>query len=241
MKRREFAGIVAGIAAWPLLAHAENTDRVRRVGVLLGNTEGDPQLVAGMSAFRQAMQELGWAEGRNLQIDLRWGRADPERMQMLALQLVEQRPDILFASTTPVIAALHSATKSIPTVFVLVSDPVGSGLVATLSRPGGNITGFINIEASLGGKWAEVLKELAPGLSHAAILFNPKTAPYYAYYVKPFEDAARSFQIEPLISPVHSGDEIKGAITALAAKPRPGLVMPPDTFTPRARAISSFR
>ena len=152
MKRRKFVSLFAGAAAWPLLAHADNAERMRRIGVLLGNTEGDPQSVEGMSAFRQAMQELGWTEGRNLQIDLRWGRAEPERMQLLAHQLVEQRPDILFASTTPVVAALHSATNSVPTVFILVSDPVGSGFVETLSRPGGNITGFINIESSLGGK-----------------------------------------------------------------------------------------
>jgi putative ABC transport system substrate-binding protein len=230
MKRREFVSLVAGTVAWPFLARADNIERVRRVGVLLGNPEGDPQSVAGMSAFRQAMQELGWTEGRNLQIDLRWGRAEPERMKILAQQLVEQRPDILFASTTPVVAALHSATNSVPTVFVIVSDPVGSGFVATLPRPGGNITGFINIESSLGGKWAEVLKEVAPGVSHAAILFNPETAPYFAYYVKPFEAAARSLQIEPLISPVHSGDEIERAITVLAGKPNPGMVMPPDIF-----------
>lgn len=239
MRRREVITLLGVAVASPLAARADNPGRMRRIGVLLGNNEGDPQPVAGMSAFRQAMKELGWSEGRNLQIDLQWGRADPARMQILARQLVEQLPDILLASTTPAVAALHAATNSVPTLFVMVSDPIGSGFVASLPQPGGNITGFINIESSLGGKWVEILKELGPGVSHAAILFNPETAPYYAYYVKPFEAAAHSLQIEPLTSPVRSLDEIEQVIKTLADKPHPGMVMAPDSFM-NARSQSDF-
>lgn len=192
--------------------------------------KGTPQAVAGISAFRQALGDLGWTEGRDLQIEVCWGRTDTERMRVLARELVETRPDVLFGSSTPAVSALHGATTSIPIVFVVVSDPVGSGFVASLPRPGGNITGFINIEASLGGKWAEVLKEVSPNIDHAAILFNPETAPYYAYYVKPFEDAARSLLIKPLVSPVHSSEEIESIIGGLADKEHGGLVTAPDVF-----------
>src|SRR5262249_43973543 len=221
--------VLAGaVAASPFESRAESGKR--RIGVLLGNSEKDSQALAGMSELRKGLQALGWVEGRNIEIVLRWGRSDIDRMQDLARELVGLKPDVIFASTTPGVAALHRETKSLPIVFVVVSDPVGSGFVQSLPHPGGNITGFINIEASLGGKWAELLKEVFPEVLHAAILFNPETAPYFAYYVQPFEAAARSLGFEPLVSPVRSNAEIESVIGAVAPKPRSSLVMCPDVF-----------
>jgi putative ABC transport system substrate-binding protein len=203
---------------------------MRRIGVLIANSEGDAQSSPGLSGFRRGLADLGWIEGRNVQFDVRWGRIDLDRIEMLAKELVALRPDVLFAHTTPVVAALQRQTKSIPIVFVIVSDPVGSGFVASLPRPGGNITGFINIEASLGGKWAELLKEVSPDVNHAALLFNPKTAPYFATYAEPFKAAASALGIEPIISPIHSGEEIESVIGEVTAKPNGSLVIAPDIF-----------
>ena len=217
-----------------IAARAESSDRMRRIGVLLGNAETDSQGSAGMTELGKGLQTLGWAEGRKIQIDIRWGRGELDRIEMLAKELVALRPDLLIAQTTPVVAALQRQTKSIPVVFVVVSDPVGSGFVASLPHPGGNITGFINIEASLGGKWAELLREVAPNVNHAAILFNPETAPYFAYYVTPFDAAARLLGIEPVASPVRSREDIDSAITMAATKPNGSLVVTPDVFMARA-------
>jgi putative ABC transport system substrate-binding protein len=179
MKRRELLTLLGGAAVtWPLRTRAQQSGRVRRIGVLLGNAEGDTQAVAGLAAFKTGLQELGWIDGRNIQIDYRFAAADVDRMQTLAKELVVLQPDLIMGQTTPVIAALQRETKTIPIVFIIVSDPVGSGFVASLPHPGGNITGFINIEASLSGKWIEMLKEIVPRCTHAAFLFNPETAPY---------------------------------------------------------------
>jgi putative ABC transport system substrate-binding protein len=216
---------------------------MRRVGVLLGNAEGDAQATLGLEGFRRGLEQFGWTEGRNLQIDVRWGGADLERIEALAKELVALKPNALLAHTTPVVAALQRATATIPIVFIVVSDPVGSGFVASLPHPGRNITGFINIEASLGGKWAELLKEVSPEVKHAAIMFNPETAPYFAYYVEPFAAAARSLGIEPTASPVGSGEDIERVIGTVAARPAGSLVVAPDVFLSRAdnlRLVSSL-
>jgi ABC transporter substrate binding protein len=191
MKRRELLTLLGGAAVtWPLRTRAQQSGRVRRIGVLLGNAEGDTQAVAGLAAFKTGLQELGWIDGRNIQIDYRFAAADVDRMQTLAKELVVLQPDLIMGQTTPVIAALQRETKTIPIVFIIVSDPVGSGFVASLPHPGGNITGFINIEASLSGKWIEMLKEIVPRCTHAAFLFNPETTPYFAFYERPFDAAA---------------------------------------------------
>ena len=241
MKRRDVLGAFAGAALAPLAAHAEGGERMRRVGVLIGNSEGDGQSTQGLVGFRKNLEELGWVEGRNIQIDVRWGRGQLDRIEMLVRELVASRPDVLLAHSTPVTAAMQRETRSIPVVFIFVSDPVGSGLVSSLPHPGGNITGFINIEASLGGKWAELLKEVSPGVDHAAILFNPDTAPYFAYYVEPFEAAARSLGIEPVVSPVRSSDDIESAVTKVAAKPNGSLVVAPDIFIDRKDNLEHVR
>ena len=231
MKRREFVSLVAGTAAYPLLARADNTERVRRIGVLLGNAADDAQAVAGLAAFKTALQELGWIDGRNIQIDYRFAAADLDRMRAFAKELVGLHPDLLMGQTTPVTAALQRETKTIPIVFIIVSDPVESGFVASLPRPGGNITGFINIEASLSGKWIEMLKEIMPRVTRAAFLFNPETAPYSAFYQQPFDAAARANGIEPIATHVHTAAEIERVLENLGTRRGTGLVLPPDVFT----------
>jgi putative ABC transport system substrate-binding protein len=188
MERREFIALLGGTAAaWPLFAHAQQSGQTRRIGVLLGGAENDPQIVAALQALKAALAELGWIDGRNVQIDYRFAAADVERMRVFAKELVALQPDVLLGQTTGVVAALKREAKTIPIVFVIVSDPVGSGFVESLPHPGGNITGFINIEASLSGKWIEMLKEIVPQITRAALMFNPATAPYMAFYREPFE------------------------------------------------------
>jgi putative ABC transport system substrate-binding protein len=241
MRRREFVTLLGGAAAWPVAARADSSERVRRIGVLIGNSEGDGESTPGLAAFRKGLEALGWIEGRNIQIDVRRGQSKLDRIEMLVRELVALRPDVLLAHSTPVTAAMQRETKAMPIVFIFVSDPVGSGLVASLPHPGGNITGFINIEASLGGKWAELLKEVSPGVNHAAILFNPETAPYFAYYVEPFAAAAYSLGIEPMASPVRSSEDIEKIVGLVVAKPNGSLVIAPDIFVNRGDNLQLVR
>jgi putative ABC transport system substrate-binding protein len=232
MGRREFITLLGAVAAgWPLAAHAQQNGPVRRIGFLLGGAEGDPQIVEGLAAFKAALGELGWIEGRNIQIDIRYAAADVDRMRDFAKELVALQPDVLVGHTTAVIAALKREAKTIPIVFLIVSDPVGSGFVESLPRPGGNITGFINIEASLSGKWIEILKEIVPRITRAALMFNPATASYIAFYQQPFEAAARASGIEPIAAPVHTAEDIERVFDSLGNRPDTGLVLPPDVFT----------
>jgi putative ABC transport system substrate-binding protein len=231
MRRREFIAGLGSAAAWPVVARAQQSDRMRRVGVLTGNDENDPLAKTSISAFIQALAGLGWTLGRNMQMDLRSADGgDTNRIRAFAQELVGLRPDIILAGTTPATAALQRETQTIPIVFATVSDPVASGLVARLDRPGGNITGFANLEASMGGKWPELLSEIAPGLKRVAIMFNPDTAPV-STYMPSLEAAARSLNVEPIIAPVHSDVEIEAAIVAFGRKPGGGLVVMPDVFT----------
>jgi putative ABC transport system substrate-binding protein len=203
---------------------------VRRLGVLLTNTEGDPQTVAALAAFTKALADLGWVEGRDTRIDYRWGETDLGRLQALAKELVDLQPDLLLGQATPATAALQRETKTIPIVFVVVSDPVGSGFVVNLPRPGGNITGFINIEGSISGKWIEILKDLVPGATRATLLYNPDTAPYFEYYLQPFEAAARSSGIEPMAMPTRTTEDIESIVASLGDRGDAGLVITPDSF-----------
>jgi putative ABC transport system substrate-binding protein len=230
MNRREFVTLLGGAVAWPLAARAQQGDRVRRIGALSPYDESDPQGKREYSAFTQALAYLGWTEGRNVRIDLRWGGADINRIRAFAQELVGLQPDIILASGTPATVALQRETRTIPIVFAAASDPVANRLVERLDRPGGNITGFGFLEASLGGKWLELLSEIAPGLNRAAIMFNPDTAPV-STYMPSFEMAARSLKIAPITAPVHSDVEIETAIIALGREPRGGLVVIPDGFT----------
>jgi putative ABC transport system substrate-binding protein len=177
MNRRDFIAALGGAAAWPLAAGAQQGGRVRRIGVLVGPDENDPVSKTKVSAFTQALAGLGWTDGRNVRMDLRWGAGDTNRIRAFAQELVGLRPDIILAGTTPATVALQRETRTIPIVFAGVADPVASGIVPGLNQPSGNITGFANLEATLGGKWLELLSEIAPGLKRAAIMFNPDTTP----------------------------------------------------------------
>lgn len=231
MERRTFISLLGSTVLWPIAAHARQSGQMRRIGVLLGGAENDPQIVAGLAAWKTALQGLGWIEARNIQIDYRFAAADVDRMRIFAKELVGLQPDVLLGSTTGVVAALQRESNTIPIVFVIVSDPVGSGFVESLPRPGGNITGFINIEASLSGKWIEMLKEMVPRIARAALMFNPATAPYFAFYQQPFEAAARLNGIEPIAAAVHTAADIEHVFDSLGNRPDTGLVLPPDIFT----------
>jgi putative ABC transport system substrate-binding protein len=235
MKRREFITLLGGATAWPLAARGQQGDRVRRIGVLMPRDENDPEEKLQLSAFTQALADLGWTVGRNVRLDLRWSGGDINRIRALAQELVGLRPDIILAFTTPATVALQRETRTIPIVMVNVADPVASGIVARLDRPGGNVTGFANVEATVGGKWLELLSEIAPGLKRVAILFNPDTSPSSAY-MPSLETAARSLKVEQIIAPVRSDVEIETAIIALGREPGGGLVVIPGEFMTVHRA-----
>jgi putative ABC transport system substrate-binding protein len=231
IRRRDLISLIGSAAAWPLAARAQQRDRVRRIGVL---TSGNENPVA-KARITQAFADLGWTVGRNVQIDFRWGGADINRIRAFAKELVGLQPDIILTTGTPATVALQRETRTIPIVFAAVGDPVASGLVARLDRPNGNITGFALNEATLGGKWLELLSEIAPGLKRAAIMFIPDTAPVLAY-TPSFETAARSLKVVPIAAPVRSDVEIETAIIALGHEPGGGLVVLPDTFMVAHRA-----
>src|SRR5215471_15230426 len=226
MRRRDFITLLGSAAAWPLVARAQQDDRVRRVGLLIPVDENDPVRKTFVSAFTRALTDLGWTEGRNVRMDLRGGGGDPNRMRALAQELVGLQPDIILTATAPAMVAVQRETRTIPIVFTSVADPVASGIVPRLDRPGGNITGFANFEASLAGKWLELLSEIAPGLKRAAIMFNPEIVAV-SIHIPSFEMAARSLKIEPIVAPVRSDADIETAITALGRDPGGGLVVIP--------------
>jgi putative tryptophan/tyrosine transport system substrate-binding protein len=232
MRRRDFiAGIAGSTAAWPLAAHAQQTGRVRRLGVLMSPQESDPEGRAQLSGFTQALAALGWIEGRNLQMEVRWGGGDANRARIHAKELVALQPDVILAQGTPVTAGLQRETRTIPIVFVVVTDPVGDGFVAGLAQPGGNITGFLTSESAITGKMLELLIEIAPGLRRVAILFNPDTAPGGgAYYLSGFEAAAQSSKMEPITARARSDAEIETVVASLGKEPNSGLVVMPDFF-----------
>jgi putative ABC transport system substrate-binding protein len=231
VKRREFITLLGGAAAWPLRAWAQQPAQVRRVGTLVGYAENDPETQARLTALRQALEQLGRKEGRSFRIDYRFAPASPEEAQRFAKELVALHPDVLVGNSTPAAAALLRETRTIPIVFVGVSDPVGSHFVASIPQPGGSTTGFTNFEPSLIGKWLEILKEVAPGVTRAAVMFNPKTAPDQgAFFLDPFEQLSRSLGVEPIVARVTDANEIETALAALARKPGGSLIIMPDAF-----------
>jgi len=241
MRRRDFIAGLGSTAAWPFAARAQQGDRVRRIGVLMPFDENDPEGKAYVSAFTQALAHLNWTDGRNMRMDLRWGGSDNNRIRALAQELVGLQPDIILADGTPATVAVQRETRTIPVVFANVGDPIASGFVAKLNQPGGNITGFALYEASLGGKWLELLSEIAPGLKRAAIMFNPDTITASAY-MPSLETAARSLKVAPIIAQVHNDVEIETAIIALGREPGGGLMCLPDggfTIAHRASIISA--
>jgi putative tryptophan/tyrosine transport system substrate-binding protein len=230
MRRREFIAGLGSVPAWPLAARAQQGERVRRIDVLMAYAESDPEGQALVAAFREGLQKLGWTEGHNIRVDTRWAAADVELIQRFAREIVELRPDLILTQNTPTTAAMLQQTRSIPIIFATGSDPVGSGFVASFARPGGNVTGFIDMEASLGGKWLALLKEIAPRITRVAFLFNPATAPFAEFYLNPFRVAAPSLAVEAIAAPVHDTSSLESVIATHAREPNGGLIAMPETF-----------
>src|SRR4051794_40284428 len=232
MKRRDFIAMIGGIAvARPVAARAQSTDRIRRIGVLMGYAEGDREGQAFVIAFRDGLRELGWAEGRNVQIDARWGAGRAESTLQHAKELVALKPDLILSHSTVTTAALLKETRTIPVIFANVTDPVGSRFVANFPKPGGNATGFVNMEDSMSGKWLELLKEIAPATRKVAFLFNPTTAPYFDYYLNALKTAAPSFAAVAVAAPANDRSELATVIAAHAGEPGAGMIVMTDNFT----------
>ena len=237
MRRRDFLGVVVGSATWPIAARAQQPERVRRIGVLMGYPENDLEGTAFFAAFREGLEKLGWVEDRNTRFDARWATADDaEARQRFAKELVALQPDLILSNNTPTTAALLQQTRAIPIVFATVSDPVGSGFVTSLARPGGNVTGFQTAVGSLAGKWLELLKEIAPSVSRVAFLFSRATASYAEAYLNPFKAAAASLAVEAIAAPVRDISELESVVAAQARAPSGGLIVMPDSFTDVHRA-----
>jgi len=231
MRRREFITFLSSAAAWPFTAHAQQPERMRRIGVLMGFAESDREGQAFVAAFREGLQKLGWAEGRNIRIDYRWTGLDTELVQRFAKELVALQPDLILTQSTSATAELLRRTRTTPIVFALVADPIGSGFVASFPQPGGNVTGFVTMEPTMASKWLELLKEIAPRVARVAMLFNPATAPYAEYWLNPFKAAAASVAVQAIVSPVHDTSELESVVAAQAHEPNGGLIVMPDTFT----------
>jgi putative ABC transport system substrate-binding protein len=231
MRRREFITLLGGAAAArPLAARAQQADRVRRIGVLISFPEDDPEAKARLAAFRQGLAKRGWSEGRNIRLDYRFTAASAERLPALAKELVALQPDAILAHSTGVAAALQRESRSIPIVFVNVSDPIGSGFIANLARPGGNITGVLHYEASIVGKWLAMLKEIAPRLTRAALIGNRQTTSF-DYFLRSAQAAAPSLAIEVVPGHVENPADVERTIESFARTPIGGLVLPPDALT----------
>lgn len=235
MRRRAFITLLGGAAAWPLAAQAQQ-QRLRRLGVLRALDESDPEVKSWLAAFQEALQRLGWEQGRNIEIEYRSALGDEQRLRTYAAELVGMAPDVLFAAATPALVALNQETRSLPIVFVQVSDPIGQGFVSSLARPGGNITGFTNFEFSISGKWLETLKTIAPQVTRAAFMFNPKTAPYAAAFLQQAEATGPAFAIRSIAAPAHDAADIERTVEALAGGSN-GLVVLPDVLNTTHREL----
>jgi putative tryptophan/tyrosine transport system substrate-binding protein len=240
IRRREFIATLGGaVAAWPfgVRAQAQRGERLRRVVFLHSLAENDPEVQIRIAAFREGIEALGWTENRNIQVEHRFSGGDFARMQVYTTELVSSAPDLIVASSSPVLAALKQATHTIPIVFSVVNDPVGQGLVASLARPGGNVTGFTFIDFPMIGKWMELLKEIAPSVRRMTLMFNSQTAPYYPVFLREFGSAPASLAVELSATPVNDEAEIKAAATASAREPGGGLIVAPDPFINTHRGL----
>jgi len=231
MKRRAFITLLGGAATWPLAARAQQPGRIRRIGVVMGLAEDDPEAKARLAGFRQGLERRGWSEGRNVSIYARFpADSSTERLQVLARELIALQPDVVFAQTTPIVTALQRETRTIPIVFANIADPIGSGFVASLKRPGGNITGLMLFEASVTGKWLAMLKEIAPRLERVALVINPKSAPFYNYFLRAAESLSPSLGIKVVPNLVEDIADIRRTIEEFARTPNGGLLLPPDVY-----------
>jgi putative ABC transport system substrate-binding protein len=232
MRRREFIAGLGGVAvAWPFAAWAQHPEQVRHVGVLMNVVKDDPGGLADVAAFRQGLAELGWVEGRNIDIEFLWPGGNVGRAQAFAKALVGLRPDVLIGRSTPATAALKQETGNIPIIFINVTEPVEQGFVQSLPRPGGNLTGFTNFEASIGGKWLQLLKEVDPRIARVAVIYNPQTAPFAGLFLRSVQLAAPTFAVEAVAMPVQNDADIEAALIMFAQRPAGGLIGIPDSFT----------
>jgi putative tryptophan/tyrosine transport system substrate-binding protein len=237
MRRREFIMLSGGVAvAWPCAVRAQQTERMRSVGVLFGSVD-DVEGQARAALLRQGFSELGWTEGRNIHIDYRWIGGDTARAKANAVELVNQKPDVIIANTTLSLAAVRDETSTIPIVFVAIGDPIAQGFVSSLAHPGGNITGFTSFEFAISAKWLGLIKEIAPELARVAFIFNPEAAPFAGKFVQPIERAAPSFGVDLIVSPIRDAAEIDRVLAAVSGEPKGGLIVEPDAFTAANRGL----
>jgi putative ABC transport system substrate-binding protein len=231
MKRRQFITLLGGGAvAWPLAAGAQSGP-VRRVGVLMNSTATDATWQSYFAAFVQALRQLGWIEGQNVRIDTRWSAGDATLARIYAAQLIGLTPDVILASSTTNLTVIQQATSTVPVVFIQVSDPVAQGFVANVTRPGGNLTGFSMYEFSIGNKWLDLLKEIAPSLARVGVMFNPDTSPQSKFFMRSIEAAAPSLGVQASVIPVRATADIEPAFERFAHAPNSGLILPTDSFT----------
>src|ERR1700746_2729837 len=220
MRRREFITLLGGLAAaWPHTARALKSGSRAHIGVLMGIGENDPEAGPRVEALEAGLRELGWVKGRNLQLDYRWSAGDLDRTQRFAQEIVELHPDLIVVHSTPAVKALRQITTSIPMVFVLVADPIGSGFVQNLSHPGGNVTGFMNVDAPMASKWLELIVEIAPKTKQVALLFNPNTASFYEEFLRTFDTAAPKFNVRGISKPVTDAAAIERAMKDVGQRP----------------------
>jgi len=231
MRRREFITLVGGAAAaWPLAARAQQKAGTPHIGVLLGLTDGHPETRSRLKAFQKGLHDRGWVEGQNIRADYRFAGSDPNRTREYTAELVRLTPDVIVANSTPVLNALRRATSTIPIVFAVVTDPVGQGFISSAAHPGGNVTGFSFIEPDLVGKWLTTLKDVAPKISRAHLMFNPATAPYYDVYLRSFEAVPQSTKADVTALAVRQTDDLQSAVATLARDPGNGLIVAADPF-----------
>jgi ABC-type uncharacterized transport system substrate-binding protein len=230
MRRREFIAGLGGTAAWPLAARAQQLGHLRRIAVVMGGAENDPETQGRLQALRRGLTAAGWNEGKNILLDYHFAEGSAERALSIAAEVVRNRPDVILANSTPVVAALKKVTQTIPIVFAVVNDPVGQGFIESLARPGGNITGFTFIEFELIGKWLSLLRLASPAIRRSAVLFNPVTSPYYSVFLRSFEASQHSFPIAVTAVPIASPSEIDGIVATLARDRDGSLIIPPDAF-----------
>jgi putative tryptophan/tyrosine transport system substrate-binding protein len=232
MKRRDFMAALGGVLTWPLAARAQQLNQSPRLAVLMGYGKDDPDAQARIAALREGLEQFGWSEGRNIQIELRYAAGVPSLFRDYAKELSALNPDVIVADTTASAAALMRATHSVPIVFVSVTDPVGNGYVQNLARPGGNITGFTNFEFTMSGKWLEVLKDISPDIERVAVVFNPETAAGRgAFFLEPIKASASSFAVKIFPAPVQNDADIERVIAEFARDPNGGLIVTLDAFT----------
>jgi putative tryptophan/tyrosine transport system substrate-binding protein len=244
VRRREFVALFsAAAAAWPIAGHPQQPERMRRIGVLMHLQENDTEGQARITVFRDTLRALGWIEPRNITMEYRWTGGNPQRARVAAAEMADLAPEVILCHSGPMLSAMRDATRTIPIVFVQVVDAVGQGFVESLARPGGNITGFTHFEPEMGGKWLEILKEVAPQIRRVAMLYNPQSAAQGAgsgIYVRSFETVASALAVHSAALPVRDGAEMERSLAAFSAEPNGGLLVPPDIFntTHREQIVS---